>query len=48
MLNSIKKHVLKLMYEYHYHMGNHYGCVSDKGIKHISKEFKAVEKLVQL
>lgn len=48
MLNYIKKHVLKLMYNYHYHMANHYGCANDKGIEHISKEFKLVEKLVQL
>ena len=60
MLNSIKKHVLKLMYNYHYHMANYcHGKVDnygpehndyweDKVMKHISKEFKLVEKLVQL
>ena len=60
MLNFIKKHVLTAMYNYHYHMANYcYGKVDeygpeyngywgDKVMKHISKECKAVEKLVQL
>lgn len=60
MLKSIKKHVLKAMYNYHYHMSNYcYGKVDvygpenndyweNKIVKHTNKEFKLVEKLVQL
>ena len=60
MLKFIKKHVFKLLYEYHYHMSNYYyGKVDSYGpdnndywgakvIKHANKEFKLVEKLVQL
>ena len=48
MLKTIKKHVLKAMYDYHYHMTNHYGCVDEKGLKHVYKEFELVNKLVQL
>lgn len=60
MLKSIKKHVLKAMYNYHYHMSNYcYGKVDAYGpehndywekqvVKHADKEFKLVEKLVQL
>ena len=48
MLKNIKKHALKVVYDYHYHMSNHYGCCNKKGLKHISKEFELVNKLVQL
>lgn len=48
MLKNIKKHVLKAMYNYHYHMTNHYGCFNEKGFKHINKEFELVNKLVQI
>lgn len=60
MLKSTKKHVLKAMYNYHYHMSNYcYGKVDaygpenndyweNKVVKHTNKEFKLVEKLVQL
>ena len=48
MLKNIKKHVLKAMYDYHYHMTNHYGFGDEKGLKHITKEFELVNKLVQL
>lgn len=60
MLKNIKKHVLKAMYNYHYHMSNYYyGKVdaygpecndywSDKVAKHINKEFELVDKLIQM
>ena len=60
MLKHIKKHVLKTMYNYHYHMSNYYyGKVDvygpennqhwqDRVEKHINKEFELVNKLVQL
>lgn len=48
MLKNIKKHAIKAMYNYHYHMTNHYGCANEKGLKHIHKEFELVNKLVQL
>ena len=48
MLKNIKKHVLKAIYNYHYHMTNHYGCFNEKGLKHIHKEFELVNKLVQM
>lgn len=48
MLKHIKKHVLKAMYNYHYHMSNYYGCVNERGLKHIHKEFELVNKLVQM
>ena len=60
MLKNIKKHVLKLLYEYHYHMSNYYYKKVDaygpenndywesKVVKHANKEFELVEKLVQL
>lgn len=60
MLKNIKKHVLKAMYNYHYHMSNYcYGKVdaygpernaywNDKVAKHINKEFELVNKLVQM
>lgn len=60
MLKFIKKHVYKLLYEYHYNMSNYYyGKVDAYGpehndywekrvIKHANEEFKLVEKLVQL
>jgi hypothetical protein len=48
MLKNIKEHVLKAMHNYHYHMSNYYGCFNCKGMKHISKEFELVNKLVQL
>ena len=59
-LKNIKKHVLKLLYEYHYHMSNYYYKKVDaygpedndywesKVVKHANKEFELVEKLVQL
>lgn len=60
MLKIIKKHVLKTMYNYHYHMSNYcYGKVDeygpernsywgDKVEKHVRKEFELVNKLVQM
>ena len=48
MLKYIKKHVLKAVYHYHYNMTNHYGCFDEKGLKHVTKEFEMVNKLVQL
>lgn len=60
MLTKIKKHVLKLMYDYNYNMSNYcYGKVDAYGpenneywesrlVKHLNNEFKLVEKLVQL
>ena len=48
MLKYIKKHVLKAMYNYHYHMSNHYGCCNEKAVKHIYKEFELVDKLIQV
>ena len=48
MLKNIKKHVLKAMYNYHYHMSNHYGCCNVKGLKHVRKEFELVNKIVIL
>lgn len=48
MLKNIKKHVLKAMYNYHYHMTNHYGCCNEKAEKHLYKEFELVNKLVQI
>lgn len=60
MLKSIKKHVYKLLYEYHYRMSNYYYKQVDaygperndywdaKVIKHANKEFEMLEKLVQL
>ena len=60
MLKNLKKHVLKAMYNYHYHMSNYYyGKVDvygpennqhwqDRVEKHINKEFELVNKLVQL
>ena len=60
MLKSIKKHVYKLLYEYHYHMSNYYyrhvdsygpernDYWGEKVIKHANKEFELVEKLVEL
>lgn len=60
MLKNIKKHVLKVMYKYHYHMSNYYyrkvdaygpeknAYWGEKVNKHISKEFELVNKLVQL
>ena len=51
MLKSIKKHVYKLLYEYHYHISNYYyrkGYWNDKVIEHANKEFEMVEKLIKL
>ena len=60
MLKIIKKHVLKLMYDYHYHMSNYcYGKVDAYGPecngywgkqleKHVYKEFDLVDKLIQM
>lgn len=51
MLKFIKKHVYKLLYEYHYHVSNYYykkGKWNDKVIEHANKEFEMVEKLVAL
>ena len=51
MLKFIKKHVLMIMYHYHYHISNYYykkGEWNDRIAKHADKEFKLVEKLVQL
>lgn len=60
MLKNIKKHVLKLMYDYHYHMANYYyrkvdvygpeynGYWGNKVEKHVCKEFELVNKLVQM
>lgn len=48
MLKIIKKHALKAIYNYHYHMTNHYGCCNEKAEKHLYKEFELVNKLVQL
>lgn len=60
MLKKFKKHVLKAMYNYHYHMSNYcYGKVdvygpennaywNDKVAKHVNKEFELVNKLVQI
>lgn len=51
MLKSIKKHVYKLLYNYHYYISNYYykkGCWNEKVVKHANKEFEMVEKLVQL
>lgn len=60
MLKNIKKHVLKAMYNYHYHMANYCykkvdaygpncnGYWGDKVEKHVYKEFELVDKLVQM
>lgn len=51
MLKFIKKHALIIMYHYHYHISNYYykkGEWNDRIAKHADKEFKLVEKLVQL
>lgn len=60
MLKFVKKHVWKIMYEYHYRMSNYYYRKVDaygpdnndywgeKVVKHTKKEFELVEKLVQL
>jgi hypothetical protein len=48
MLKKLKKHVLKALYDYHYYMTNHYGCINEKAINHVRKEFELVNKLVQL
>lgn len=60
MLKKIKKHVLMAMYNYHYHMSNHYyrkvdaygpdnnAHWGDKVAKHVNKEFELVNKLVQM
>ena len=60
MLKNIKKHVLKLLYEYHYHVSNYYYKKVDaygpenndywesKVVKHANKEFEMVEKLLKL
>ena len=60
MLKNIKKHALKLMYDYHYYAGNYYYKKVDaygpehndvwenKVAKHMRKEFELVNKLVQL
>lgn len=60
MLKFIKKHVLKAMYNYHYHMSNY--CWKkvdeydsernyyweDKVAKHIRKELELFDKIIQL
>jgi hypothetical protein len=60
MLKFIKKHVYKLLYEYHYHMSNY--CWKqvesyesernyyweDRVVKHTRKEFELVDKLIAL
>lgn len=51
MLKSIKKHVYKLLYKYHYHISNYYykkGQWNEKVVQHANKEFEMAEKLVQL
>ena len=51
MLKFIKKHVYKLLYEYHYRISNYYykkGKWNDKVIKHANKEFEMIGKLVKL
>jgi hypothetical protein len=60
MLTKIKKYVLKIMYDYHYHMTNYcYRKVDEYGpennaywenrvMKHTIKEMVLVDKLVQL
>ena len=60
MLKTIKKHVLKAIYNYHYYMSNYYYRKVDayrpeyndywgnKVVKHANKEFEIVEKLIQL
>lgn len=60
MLKSIKKHVLKVMYDYHYHMANYcYGKVDeyspennkyweDRVTKHTIREMVLVDKLAHL
>lgn len=60
MLKKIKKHALKIMYDYHYHMSNYYyrkvdaygpehnDYWSEKVEKHVNKEFELVNKLVQM
>lgn len=60
MLKSIKKHVLKVMYDYHYHMANYcYGKVDEYGpennsywedrvTKHTIREMVLVDKLAHL
>ena len=60
MLTKIKKHVLKVIYNYHYHMANYcYGKVDayrpennvyweDKVTKHTIREMVLVDKLVQM
>lgn len=60
MLKKFKKHALKLLYAYHYHVSNYYYKKVDaygpenndywesKVVKHTNKEFELVEKLIQL
>lgn len=48
MLKTIKKRVLKAVYNYHYHMSNYYGCCNEKARKHLFKEFELVSKLVKM
>ena len=51
MLKFIKKYVYKLLYDYHYYISNYYykkGYWNEKVVNHANKEFKLVEKLVQL
>ena len=60
MLTKLKKSVLEIMYDYHYHMANYcyeqvdkYGPENnakweDKVLKHTTKEMLLVEKLVKL
>lgn len=51
MLKFVKKHALMIMYHYHYYISNYYykkGKWNDRIAKHANKEFKLVERLVQL